>query len=75
RRDVSLDAVDTHAGFVARLSDAQSKVCHAYFQAARADDEAKREAQAESMAGMLIDLLMSLSNREYRPGGLPHHPA
>jgi len=74
RRDASVDPVDTHAGFVARLSDAQFKVCHAYFQAAATDDEAKREAQEESMAGMLIDLLMSLSTRDDRTV-VPHPPA
>jgi len=74
RRNVSADPEDNPAGFVAHLSEAQSKICHAYFQASRATDETKREAQEESMAGMLIDLLMALSNQDYRTGD-PHHPA
>ncbi|MEN6473439.1 MAG: GTPase/DUF3482 domain-containing protein [Syntrophaceae bacterium] len=74
RRNMLAERADNPKGFVTHFSEAQSKVCHSYFQAARANDEVKREAQEELMAQMLTVFLMALSNQDYRTGA-PHHPA
>lgn len=69
RREGNQGPADEPEGFVARFSETQSKLCQAFFQAARTGDEMRMQGLEESMADMLVDFLMSLSTKEYRYDG------
>ncbi len=70
RREAVQGSADEPGSFAAHFSDSQSRACNAFFQAARAGDETKIQSLEESMADMLIDVLMALSTQENRHSGL-----
>ncbi|MFA5653723.1 MAG: GTPase/DUF3482 domain-containing protein [Desulfomonilia bacterium] len=52
--------------FVARFTDRERKVCREFFQAAGAKDEARIREDRQPMLDMLFEVLLCLSDREYR---------
>ena len=72
RREVSRDQDEKPEGLVAHFTDTQIRACRAFFEAAGTGDDMKLQGSRESFVDMIVDLLMSLSSREYRYGRGAH---